>query len=40
MIVNPLKVQGNFQNFNAFDLVRRSILIVFVFLNQGPGRAE
>ena len=35
MIVNPLKVQGNFQNFNAFDLVHRSFLIVFVFLNCG-----
>ena len=35
MIVNPLKVQENFQNFNAFDLVHTSFLIVFVFLNGG-----
>ena len=35
MIVNPLKVQGNFQNFTAFDLVHRSFLIVLVFLNRG-----
>ena len=35
MIVNAIKVQGNFQNFNAFDIVRRSFLIVLVFLNRG-----
>ena len=35
MIVNPLKVQENFQNFNAFDLVHTSFLIVVVFLNRG-----
>ena len=35
MIVNPLKVQRNFQNLNAFDLVYRSFLIVLGFLKRG-----
>ena len=33
MIVNPLKVQWNFGNFNPFTLIHESFLTVLVFLN-------